>query len=154
MKRIVGLVGTALVIFGLFLPAATVPMLGNITLYFGGQGDGMFILFVAVPALIFFTLNWYRIGTALGMVTAAMVFLKMVVLTDQIEELARKVTLNSPATLKETIEQAAITNVGLSFAWFILIPGALMMALAAFVPDRKPEPTLAQAPVLPVEPKL
>lgn len=154
MKRIVGLIGTCLVIVRVFLPAATIPMHGSISLYLGGHGDGMFMLVAAIPAAIFFALNWYRIGTALGMVTAAMVFLKLIVLSTQLEELARKVTQLSPANLRESIEQAAATNAGLSFAWFILIPGALMMAFAAFVPNRKLGPTLAQAPALPVEPKL
>lgn len=51
-RGLLGILGSALLFVGVFLPILSVPILGNINYFRNGQGDGVFILILAGISLV------------------------------------------------------------------------------------------------------
>jgi hypothetical protein len=145
MKRFIGVLGSLLVIAGVFLPAAHIPLVGGIPLFLNGGGIGAVILCGATVALALYALNWSEAGNVVGLMTATPVFLTMVRLAEGMANLGLAGvqdmfggSVNSEASAKAggLVSQAIMSGAGLSYAWIVLLPGAIMISLAAFVPQK------------------
>lgn len=143
MKRSVGMLGSLLVIGGVFLPAANIPLVGGIPLFLNGGGIGAVILCGAIVAFALYALNWYEAGNVVGLITATPVFLTMIKLTQGMANLSLAGVEHmfggggAPGTSSNAgalVSQVILSGAGLSYAWIVLVPGALMISLAAFVP--------------------
>jgi hypothetical protein len=145
MKRFVGMLGSLLVMAGVFLPAANIPMVGGIPLFLNGGGIGAVILCGATVALALYALNWYEAGNVVGLMTAAPIVITMAKLTQGMANLGvagvgqmfgGDMPRSASAAAGQIVSQAVLSGGGLSYAWIVLVPGAFMISLAAFVPER------------------
>ncbi len=73
--QLIGLIGSALLIIGPFAPFISAPFIGSITLFKGGEGDGIFILGFGLIALLFsFTRRYTAVAVAGCLSGALLVF--------------------------------------------------------------------------------
>lgn len=59
-KEIFALVGSIIIIIGVFLPFIKAPIIGSINYFNNGKGDGIFLLVFAVGSIVFVLINKLR----------------------------------------------------------------------------------------------
>ncbi len=59
-RRLLGILGSAILFIGVFMPIVKVPIVGDINYFQNGRGDGVIVLALAVISLALVLLRWYR----------------------------------------------------------------------------------------------
>jgi hypothetical protein len=70
---LLGLVGAVLMGLGTFLPFVRMPVVGSLSYFNNGQGDGLIIVFLAGGITIFLLLRWYLLALIPGLVAGGIV---------------------------------------------------------------------------------
>ncbi|MDR6218419.1 FxLYD domain-containing protein [Deinococcus soli (ex Cha et al. 2016)] len=131
------LIGAALLLIGVFCPFVTAPIVGSVTLFNTGRGDGVILLVLAVLAATFALLrrptwNWLTAGAAGGLL--AFTTLRMTLSLTGMRE-AMAIDSN---TITAAIGSAFSQSVQISFGLPILILGVILLGVSAAL---KPAPT-------------
>ncbi len=71
VTQLIGIIGSALLVIGPFAPYVSAPIVGNVTLFKSGAGDGVFILGFGVLALLFSFARRYTATAISGALAAA-----------------------------------------------------------------------------------
>ncbi len=59
-RQLLGLLGSALLFIGVFLPLVSIPLLGSLNYFQNGRGDGVFVLLLATGSAILTLIQRYR----------------------------------------------------------------------------------------------
>lgn len=94
-RRVMGFGGSVLLLLGAFLPAVSVPMLGSISYFDNGKGDGIFILLLALASFILAARNRDRFLLYTGSAAAALVLAGMIYLMFMIERLKKELATDA-----------------------------------------------------------
>ncbi len=130
--RNVGLAGSALLLIGLFVPIATMPMIGNMNLMTGGLGVPN-LCFIFLAGLSGFLAFRERNDDLIWPGAAALLFAIFLLVRMQMAFSAAKA--NMAEQLKDNpfagIAQAAMAGMGLQWGWLILFAGAACLIYVA-----------------------
>ncbi len=121
--------GSALLLLGAFLPAVSVPMLGSISYFDNGKGDGVFIIVLALASFVLAARKRDRFLLYTGSAAAALVLAGMIYLMFMIEFLKKE--LATDASGLAGVFAGALTNtIQLQWGWALLLLGALLVTSA------------------------
>jgi hypothetical protein len=142
-SRILGFSGAVLLALGAFLPIVNLPIVGSMNYFNNGQGDGVFIVLLAVGAGL---LTWFKLTRFLWIPGAISLVMLSVALTKFVQVIAEaKSKLES--TLANNpfagLAQGFLNSVQLQWGWVVLFLGAAVLVLASFVKNPAP---LTQTP--------
>lgn len=125
-----GLVGSLMLMFGVFAPLVQIPFIGTQTYFQNGRGDGVLVLALGVLSLLLTFARRYR-----GLLVTALISLAILALTyisfqsrlaqiraDMNEQLA-----NNPF---RGIGDAMLGSVQLQWGWALLLGGGVILLLA------------------------
>lgn len=152
-KRITGIIGAVLVLLGSIMPIATMPLVGGLTL-FARSGDGLVLVALTAVGLALFCMKWPRLGSAAGLLVLIFVLLELMITNSVIDKFRADATKRAQG-INAITAVAVLNGTGLSFGWLFLIPGALMMTIAGFAPEKKQPVSPGEITLTaPLEPKL
>jgi hypothetical protein len=77
-RRVMAFGGSMLLLLGPFLPAVSVPMLGSISYFDNGKGDGVFIIVLALASFVLAARKRDRFLLYTGSAAAALVLAGMI----------------------------------------------------------------------------
>ncbi|GEM49446.1 hypothetical protein [Deinococcus cellulosilyticus] len=75
MKHL-GVLGSVMLIFGVFLPAVHVPLMGSLNLFNNGQGTGWWFILLGVLGLCFSALRWHPYLLVPGALAGLLLYVK------------------------------------------------------------------------------
>lgn len=152
-KRITGIIGAVLVLLGSIMPIATMPLVGGLTL-FARSGDGIILVALTAVGLALFCMKWPRLGSTAGLLVLIFVLLELMITSSVIDKFRTDAAKRAQG-INAITAVAVLNGTGLSFGWFFLIPGALMMTVAGFVPEKRQPASSGEITLTaPPEPKL
>lgn len=73
-----GLMGSIVLMIGVFAPLANIPIVGSVNYYMNGQGDGVFILGLAIVSLMFAAFDWRKLLWLTGGASVALTGIALV----------------------------------------------------------------------------
>lgn len=131
------LTGAALLLIGVFCPFVTAPIVGSVTLFNTGRGDGVILLVLAVLAAAFALLrrptwNWVTTGAAGGLL--AFTTLRMAL---RLTGMREAMDIDSNA-ITAALGSAFSQSVQISFGLPVLILGVILLGVSAAL---RPAPT-------------
>jgi hypothetical protein len=125
-KQILGLIGGFLLILASFMPVLSAPLVGSVTLFNNGKGDGVLLLIAGMLALVIALARGYM-GLLVPAIGAAIIGL-----VDFSNVLGRMHDLQVQAS--GNIFAQAITNgVQLQYGWIVLLAAVVLLFIAPFV---------------------
>lgn len=134
-KQILGLIGVIVLFIGVFLPIVSVPIVGSITYFQNGEGDGVFIIILAVISLILIFSKKYKglwfTGLASLCVLAFTFFNFQIRMSNAKANLQQELADNPFAELGEL----ALQSIQLQLGWAVLIVGAALIIAAAVIKE-------------------
>ena len=132
-KQLFGYVASAALALGTFLPAVSMPIVGSITYFNNGKGDGMFVLIAAVVAVVLVAVNKFKFLLIPALAAFAITAYDLVNFMIKIDEMKSSMEGNIFAGLADTVQ--------LQFGWFVIIlaEAALVLIALGVLPRTKPQ---------------
>lgn len=138
-KQKAAISGSALLIVGVFLPILSVPILGSIDYFRGGEGDGVVILALGIVSLVLALTKKYKglivtSALSIGMLGFTLVnfYLKM---SEMKAEYAKTMGDNPFAGLG----QMAMETIKLEWGWVVLIAGVVLLGVSVAMKEEVKE---------------
>jgi hypothetical protein len=133
---VLGIVGSLVLVLGVFSPLISVPIMGTMNYFQNGKGDGVIILFLALISLLLSASRQYRGLWLTGLCSAgclAFTFINFQMgLNKMKSEMATELADNPFAGLANLAAQ----SVQMQWGWAVLITGiALILVAAAMKPQ-------------------
>ncbi len=129
-RQFLGIGAALALIIGVFAPLVSMPIVGSISFFNNGQGDGAIVLGIGVLSLIFALIRRYRL-MALGGI------LSLLITTYAFFSVQSRV-----AAMKEELAGnmfAGLINVQMGWGWPLLFAGGALLMLAPLI-NRDAEP--------------
>lgn len=137
----VGLVGSGLLFLGAFMPVVRMPIVGSINYVNNGEGDGVFIVAVAVIAMVSALAGWGLLLGTMGLVSAALMTYSVIsflgLRSESVADLQEELVDNPFAGLGE----AMIQSVQLEWGWGVLFLGAAFVMTGGIALVLRTRPT-------------
>jgi len=134
-RQLFGLVGAAVMAFGVFMPLMTGPFGMNVNYFSNGQGDGAFVLGLAVCSAVLvlfkrFALLWATGGLSFGVIAYAFFEIR-----SRIAEVKSSMDADLQGNPFRGLADAAMSSVQMQWGWMVLVAGAVLILLCAWMKD-------------------
>jgi hypothetical protein len=120
------LIGSALVVLGCFAPLVHVPIIGSVTYFAGGHGDGIFAMGFAVIAAVLALAGKPRWAVVPGILELALITFTFVSLYTRLSDLGPAADAQLEGNPFKDVAGAIVRSAGFSWGWVPLYLGALM----------------------------
>lgn len=130
-KQLLGLIGSIVLFIGVFMPAVSVPIMGNMNYLQNGEVDGTIVLLLAVVSLVLVLAKRYK-GlwfTGLGSLGVLLfTFINFQLRKSQARAGMKSELAGNP--FREVIDMA-MQSIQLQWGWVLLIVGATLLIVSA-----------------------
>lgn len=134
---LVGLAGASLLILGPFCPLLSLPIVGSITYFNSGRGDGVIVLACGLLALLLAFLGATRALWLAGVVPTVMLGYFIVSMGMSLNDLERETA--GDGKLFSGLAQGLIASIQVQWGAPVILIGAILCITASFVPTpRRP----------------
>ena len=118
----IGLVGTAVLAVGAFAPLVSMPIVGSLTYFNNGRGDGVIVLALAVISALFVLAKRYRALWLTGLASLGMIGYTFLRTAEALAALERELATNP---------FRGLANAQMQWGWVLLVIGATLLLVAA-----------------------
>jgi hypothetical protein len=137
-QKAVGLIGSLILILGVFMPIVRIPFAGSINYFHNGQGDGSLVLVLALLSLLLIIRGRYEwlLTTGFGSLAIEIfTFVNLRMRLDTAQAATRAKLADNPF---RGIAEAAMSAVQIEWGWIVLVVGSGTLITAAFLRDAGP----------------
>lgn len=130
------LAGALLLAVGVFMPLASLPIVGSLNYMSRGRGDGMIVLLLAlvIGGLVIF--RFRLIAAVLGLAVAGLMATTFVTLLNALHEMDVKAADLAKDNPFGVLAVAFARNSGMEWGWVLLFAGVAMIIVAGFTAPR------------------
>jgi hypothetical protein len=128
-RKTIGIIGSALLFFGVFAPVMRAPLIGSRSLFGAGGGDAVFLMILAVISLLVVLRERYRLLLVPGV-------LAMLVLVVDFVEVQSRVGKAKAEMSTSALGKAFSAGVAIEWGWAVLGLGVVLLFVAALRRDR------------------
>lgn len=125
--RNLGLVGSALLILGTFVPILSLPIVGTMNYFSNGQGDGVFVIGIAAVSFLLIGLKRFRWLWLTGIASLALIGYAFFNFVLGMRQMGSEVAQDDAFGLGSLMMQ----SVQLQWGWLVLVAGSVLTLLAA-----------------------
>ena len=122
-KQLFGYIASGLLALGTFLPVVTMPIVGSLTYFNNGQGDGTFVIAAAVVAAVLVALNKFKFLLIPAIIAVGITLYDLINLAVKIGDMKSSMAGNMFAGLADTVQ--------LQYGWFVMILAEVALVLIA-----------------------
>jgi len=140
MKRqTTGVIGSILLIVGVFMPVMSVPFIGGVDYFRDGTGDGVFVLGLGVVSLILVMAKRYKWLVATSSLTICMLMFTLIQFHRNMARIKEQYEAQTEGNPFAGLGQLALDSIQLQWGWAPLFLGAIMVAICAGLKDERVE---------------
>jgi hypothetical protein len=132
-RQVFGVLGSLLLAFGVFTPLVSIPIMGNMTYFQNGRGDGTIVLILAVISLGLTLAKKYR---ALWLTAAACTGMMLFTFTrfySAMDEMKKSMDTSLSGNPFRGLADMAMQSVQMQWGWGVLVAGVALLCVAAAV---------------------
>lgn len=128
-QAIIGLVGTALLFFGVFCPIITLPIVGDVNYFHNGKGDGVALIVFSLLSFLSIMFKQERIPFYVGIGSLVFLSYNIYYITKNINETMEMTSQKLAGNPFQDVINAAFNTAQLQWGWAVLFFGALLLVL-------------------------
>jgi len=133
LRRILGMVGSSILILGVFAPVVRFPIVGEMTYFKNGEGDGTIILILGVVSLILVFANKFRLLLATGGLSFAILLYTFYTLQVKIAEIRESMVRDLEGNPFAGLARGMMEGIQLQWGWALLVVGAGLVMAASLL---------------------
>jgi len=147
-RQLFGYIASGVLALATFLPIATLPIVGSLSYFNNGQGDGLFVLLAAVLAAVLVAIKKYILVLIPAGIALAITMFTMITLMSKINELKSGLGASMEGNPFAGLAETIAASVKLEWGWIILILAEVALVLIALniLPKEKPAALPAENP--------
>lgn len=134
--KVLGLVGSVLLLIGAFLPLLSLPLVGDINYVHDGRGDGIIIVLLAVISGVLTLKERCEVLALTSGVAGAVILFTFVNLQYKLSDSRREMMQGLADNPLRGVGEAMLGSVHLEWGWAVLVLGVLALATSAYVDAR------------------
>jgi hypothetical protein len=121
-RQTIGLAGVAALAIGVFVPLVSLPIVGSLTYFNNGKGDGILVLALAVISALIVLTKRYRALWLTGLASLGLIGYSFVNIAQALAGLERELAGNP---------FRGLANAQMQWGWALLVIGAILLLAAA-----------------------
>ena len=126
-RQIVALIGSAMVVLGVFLPLVSMPLLGSFNYFQNGRGDVVIVLLLAAAAIVLALADKTTPIPFLGIACAGVTAFTFFRLENALREAKARMAVDLRDNPFRGFADVAMESVQMQFGWAVLLLGAGLM---------------------------
>ena len=139
-NQVLGLIGSAMLLLGVFMPIISVPIFGSINYFRNGEGDGVFVLVLGLASILLVLLNKYQWLFLTGIGALGVMAFTFVNVYSKLAEAKSSASRDLAGNPFKGLADAAIESIQFEWGWGVLVLGAILLIAAAIVEPKKTLP--------------
>lgn len=147
-KQVLGLGGAAALVLGVFSPLVHIPVVGDLNYFYGGQGDGVLVLLVAVASFVLVATGRYLFAAYAGVASLALSAFLVTRMAVGIGKVKEDAAQNSGELFGELVA-AFVQGVQIKWGAGLLLIGGLALVVAGELDWRELRPKPIRPTVAP-----
>ncbi|MHB1678074.1 MAG: hypothetical protein ACYCSS_11155 [Sulfuriferula sp.] len=137
-KQLLGFIGSIILFVGVFAPVVSAPIIGNMTYYQNGRGDGIIMLVLAAASLVLALTKNYKGLWLTGFASFGVMLFTFINFQSKMSQMKSDMGLHLAGTPFHGLVDMAMQSVQLQWGWAVLIVGAgLVIASVALNEESK-----------------
>ncbi len=133
---ILGLLGSALLLLGVFLPLISAPIIGGMNYVMNGRGDGMILLVLALASFWLTISRRIDVLKYMGGTSLAVMLFTFVNLQIKLHDLRKKMDGDLEGNPFRGLADAATQTIQLQYGWAVLLIGVCLLIGASILANR------------------
>lgn len=129
--QITGLIGSIILLIGVFTPIVSLPIVGSINYFNNGSGDGVIVLVLAIVSLVVIFLKKYRFLWITGLTSLGMMLFTFINFQTKMASVRSEMQAELANNPFAGLGELALQSVQLQWGWIILVIGASLIIVAA-----------------------
>jgi hypothetical protein len=139
-RRLMAFGGGALLLLGAFLPVLSVPVVGSMSYFNNGKGDGTVIVLLALGTFVLAARDRFRTVLYIGSAAGAVILAGLGYMVFSLQRLQESITADSSG-FASAIGGALVNSIQVQWGWAVLILGAFLVICAGVSGvGRQPDP--------------
>jgi len=134
LRRTLGMLGSSILILGVFAPIVRFPIVGEITFFKNGEGDGTIILVLGVISLILVFANKFRALIATGGLSLVLLLYTFYNLNIKISEIRENMAQELDGNPFAGLATGMMEGIQLQWGWAFLVVGAGVLVAVSLSP--------------------
>jgi hypothetical protein len=126
-QQLIGLLGSLLLLIGVFLPVLSVPIMGSISLLNNGRSDGTIILGLAIASSALIFMHKIKLLWATGGISIALLSYDLYMVSSKISQTKAELTEKMQGNPFGGFADAMMSSVQLQFGWVVLFLGCILL---------------------------
>jgi hypothetical protein len=133
-RQTIGLAGAAMLVIGVFVPLVSMPIVGSVTYFNNGKGDGTVVLILAIISVLIVLVKKFPALWLTGLASLALIGYTFMNIARALATMERELA-NNPFR--------GLANAQMQWGWALLVIGSLLLLAAAATKERAvvPPPT-------------
>lgn len=134
-KKLIGIIGSIVLLLGVFTPIVSIPIVGNINYFRNGSGDGTIVLIIAVISLVSILLNKNKFLWFTGIGSLGVMLFTFINFQIRIADLKSEMQTGLEDNPFKGLAEIAMNSVQLQWGWVVLIIGVALVITSASMKD-------------------
>ncbi|MEQ1303190.1 zinc ribbon domain-containing protein [Acinetobacter radioresistens] len=130
-QQLIGLAGGLLLLLGVFLPIASMPIVGSVSIFSSGRIDGYILLGLAIISLILAFVNALKLLRITGGISILIVVIDFIYLLYKLNSIKGEVADKLKGNPFGGMAEAMISTVQIQYGWVFLFIGSFMVIYSA-----------------------
>ena len=137
IKQILGFIGSVILFIGVFTPIVSVPIVGTINYFQNGQGDGIFLIILAVTSFILSITKKYKGLWLTGVISLLMLISVLISFQAKIAEMKSQINTELAGNPFKFLGDIAVQSMQIQWGWALLFIGSVLIIAAAAIKENK-----------------
>lgn len=138
LRKKLALVGSLLLIIGVFMPIVQLPIVGSIDYFRNGRGDGVVVLVLGAVSLLVALSNKYGWLWLTGVASLATEGFTLISFSKTVAETQSNLSQELAGNPFSSLADAVFQSIRLQWGWLPLIGGAVLLLFAAGMKEAAP----------------
>jgi len=134
-RRLLGILGSAILFIGVFMPIVKLPVVGEMNYFHNGRGDGVIILALAATSFVFVLIRWYRQLWITSLGSAAVLAFTFFNFQSKMSQATRQMETELKDNPFRALADLAVQSVHLLWGWAVLVIGIAFLIVVAAMKD-------------------
>jgi hypothetical protein len=134
-KQILGLIGAIVLFVAVFTPVLSIPIMGNITFFQHGNGEGTIVLVLALASFILVLAKKYTVLWFTGLAGMAVIALTFARFQMKMSDAKEKMGIHLAGNPFKGLADMAMQSVQLQWGWALLVVGAALLIASAAIKE-------------------
>lgn len=144
-KKLLGLSGAALLVLGAFMPIVSLPIIGSLNYLNNGQGDGIFVILLAIVAVALTLSGNYKFVWIPGAISAALILFTLIRLMQVVSEARANLESELAGNPFAGLAEGLLNTVQLQWGWVVLALGSILVIATSLAVQKQPDEAAEEA---------